>query len=212
MVIRRFGRRGEKIIPNRKRIFSVALITLVAAIIGRFAFPVRADVYMYLDEDGVVHFTNTPTSSDDKLYIEEPIKSLNSSQMSDRYDGLIRNASNQYEIAFPLLKALIKVESDFDPYAVSRRGAKGLMQLMPDNIAVLRIKNVFDPSENIMGGAKYFKQLLNTFEENIPMALAAYNAGPKAVLHFGTIPPYGETEAFVNKVMTYYHLLNFNRR
>jgi len=106
-----------------------------------------------------------------------------------------------------LLKALIKIESDFNPLAISHAGAKGLMQIMPENIKALNIKDPFDPWENIMGGARYLKQLLKRFNGELHLALAAYNAGPNAVESYQRIPPFKETEDFVKKVLEYYSLL-----
>jgi soluble lytic murein transglycosylase len=103
---------------------------------------------------------------------------------------------------------LIKAESDFNPRAVSSAGAQGLMQLMPENIKSLNIKNPFDPRENIMGGAQYLKQLITRFGGKLPLALAAYNAGPGVVEQYQRVPPFRETENFVQQVMKFYTLLN----
>jgi soluble lytic murein transglycosylase len=124
---------------------------------------------------------------------------------SKQYDHLIRKASEKHGIAFSLLKALIKVESDFNPRAVSRSGALGLMQIMPENVAALNIKDPFDPSQNIMGGARYLGQLLQRFKGQLPLALAAYNAGPTVVERYRRVPPIKETEDYVQRVMRYYY-------
>lgn len=131
--------------------------------------------------------------------------SLNSG-VTDRYDDLITEASKKHGVSFSLLKALIKIESDFNPRAISSAGAKGLMQIMPENIMALNIKDPFDPLENIMGGARYLKQLIRRFDGKLPMALAAYNAGPNMVDRYKRIPPFEETENFVEKVMKYYSI------
>jgi soluble lytic murein transglycosylase-like protein len=107
-----------------------------------------------------------------------------------------------------LLKALIKTESDFDPRAVSKAGAMGLMQIMPENIRRLEIKDPFDPKDNVMGGARYLKQLINRFNGKLHLALAAYNAGPGVVEKYQRIPPFQETENFVKQVMEYYSIFN----
>ena len=101
---------------------------------------------------------------------------------------------------------MIKAESDFNPWAVSRAGAKGLMQIMPDNIRALNIKDPFDPWENIKGGAQYLKQLLERFNGDLPLALAAYNAGPNTVDRYRGIPPIQETRDFVDRVLKYYSI------
>jgi soluble lytic murein transglycosylase len=104
-----------------------------------------------------------------------------------------------------LVKAIIKAESDFNPKAVSKKGAMGLMQIMPQNFQDLQIENPFDPRENIMGGTRYFKYLYDRFDGKLALSLAAYNAGPTAVDHYNkSIPPYKETEQYVERVLRYY--------
>lgn len=175
------------------------------------AKPLYADIYVYVDSDGVLHFTNVPTSSksyDYKVYIKENPKKPLESYNEDLYDHVISEASNTHGVPFSLLKALIKTESDFNPWAVSSAGARGLMQLMPENIKTLKIKNPFDPRENIMGGTRFLKQLINRFNGKLPLALAAYNAGPGVVEKYQRVPPFQETENFVEQVMKYYSLFN----
>jgi soluble lytic murein transglycosylase len=167
---------------------------------------VHADIYRYIDENGVMHFTNTPTSSNQnfKLFLREKPK-INPRYSTKKYDDIIANASQQYGVSFPLLKAIIKAESDFDPQAVSKKGAKGLMQIMPENFKLLGIKDPFDPSQNIHAGARYFKQMYDRFKGKLALSLAAYNAGPTAVEHYKTVPPYDETEEYVRRVLKFYY-------
>jgi len=181
-------------------IFYIITLLLLAGI------AVHADIYRYIDENGVMHFTNTPTSSTQnfKLFLREKPK-VNPRYSTKKYDDIIANASQQYDVSFPLLKAIIKAESDFDPRAVSKKGAKGLMQIMPDNFKLLGIKDPFDPSQNIHAGARYFKQMYDRFKGKLSLSLAAYNAGPKAVDRYKTIPPYEETEEYVRRVLRYYY-------
>ncbi len=184
---------------------------LTIVVIGVLVIPTRADIYRFIDSNGVLHFTNMSVSSGYELFIKEKPVVSRKFLATNKYDTYIHQASKKYGIAFNLLKALIKVESNFDPRAVSRKGAKGLMQIMPENFKRLKIKDPFNPWQNIMGGAKYLKTLLKRFDGKLPLALAAYNAGPGKVEKYRNIPPYLETEEYVNRVIKYYHILKKTR-
>ncbi|MEJ2096361.1 MAG: transglycosylase SLT domain-containing protein [Deltaproteobacteria bacterium] len=177
------------------RAISITFLVMVPSITA-------ADIYMSIDSNGVLHFTNAPTSSQYRLYFKEHPKKKASLKS---YDHLIGEASQAIGLPFHLLKALIRVESNFDSNAVSKKGAMGLMQIMPENIKALKIRDPFDPRDNIMGGAYYLKTLLNRFEGKLPLALAAYNAGPTIVDQYQAIPPIKETMDFVKKVMEFYY-------
>ena len=177
------------------------------------AAPCEAGIYKYEDERGVIHFTNCPRDPKFKLYIREnkdevgeetKTVSLQSTKDSDYYDALISECSKKYEVDFALIKAIIRAESGFNPSAVSRQGAKGLMQLMPATASRMNVSNVFNPKENIEGGVRYFKYLLSLFNNDLRLSLAAYNAGENIVSQLGTIPPYRETVDYVRRVLNYY--------
>ena len=168
------------------------------------------DIYRYIDADGVVHFTNTPTAEGYILYLKE--KRGNRVQARTRrfkagpdvYDNIILKAARVFGVDHALIKAVIHAESGFNPNAVSSKGARGLMQIMPMNDVSLNISNPFDPSQNIMGGTRYLKRMLNRYNEKLALAIAAYNAGPSAVDKYKRIPPYEETQTYVQRVMSLY--------
>ena len=176
------------------------------------AVPTSAGIYRYEDENGVIHFTNCPRDSKFKLYIKESkedVETLDQSLIqyakdSNRYDQLISEFCEKYQVDFALIKAMIRAESGFNPYAVSRKGAKGLMQLMPQTALRMNISNIHNPKENIEGGVRYVKYLLSLFNDDLRLSLAAYNAGENLVSEIRSIPPYRETVDYVRKVLIYY--------
>jgi len=177
------------------------IFTLIAAVSS-----VHADIYMYIDANGVMHFTNTPTSNEHeyKVYVKERTSISKKFSATNKYDHFISNASEQTGVDSRLLKAMIKAESDFDPRAISKKGAMGLMQIMPENFKMLDLENPFDPLQNIRAGARYFQKLYKRFNGKLALSLAAYNAGPTAVDRYKRIPPYQETEEYVRRVLRYY--------
>jgi len=186
------------------KLFGILTLSLLASIV--LGSPVQADIFRYIDENGVMHYTNAPTSSIQKYRLflkEKPV--ITRRYSTEKYDNLISDASERYGVSFPLLKAIIKAESDFDPLVVSKKGATGLMQIMPQNFKSLGIKDPFDPWQNINAGARYFKQMFDRFNGKLSLSLAAYNAGPTAVDRYKTIPPYEETEEYVRRVLKYYY-------
>jgi soluble lytic murein transglycosylase-like protein len=116
------------------------------------------------------------------------------------YEGLIREASALYRIDASLIRSIMQAESAFDPSAVSRAGAMGLMQLMPDMAEAFGVEHPFDPRENIMGGARLLRELLDQHHGNVKLTVASYNAGPTAVANYGGVPPFPETQGYVKKV------------
>jgi len=153
--------------------------------------PAWAGIYYYTDEKGQIYVT----------YQEE---GLAIETKGDGFDLFIKKLAEKHNLDPLLVKAVIKVESDFEVEALSRKGAQGLMQLMPQTARDLKVKDVWDPHHNIEGGVKYLRKMFDKFNNNLSLALAAYNAGPNKVKQYGRIPPYPETQRFVRKVISYY--------
>lgn len=166
-----------------------------------------ADIYKYVDENGITIFTNVPDSRDYKKVLTEK----NAGQNRDDFDDIIHSLSSKYNIEPSLIKAVITVESNWNYNAVSHKGAMGLMQLMPGTAKDLSVSNPFDPEENIEGGTRYLRYLLDRFND-LPLALAAYNAGPGTVQSSGGIPSITETEQYVKKVLSLYKKTTYNSR
>ena len=162
--------------------------------------PADADIYRYVDASGRVHFTDTPTHGRWDMYKKE---SAPAGSVHRSYNDIIRRHATSYRLEEALVKAVIKVESDYQPRTVSKKGAQGLMQLIPSTAKLLRVANPFDPSENIRGGSEYLRKMLDMFDNDLELALAAYNAGPTTVKRYGGIPPYNETQNYVKRVKRY---------
>jgi soluble lytic murein transglycosylase-like protein len=188
-----------------------------AALAACLAVPASADIYSFRDEKGVVHFTNiSGLDNRYKLVRKEngsPIIPaaygrvyMPSQQDLEKYASIIQTASKVYGVESSLIHAVISAESQYNQYAVSRTGAMGLMQLMPDTARRYGVQNMMDPAENIQGGVRYLADLLVMFKGRIDLAVAAYNAGENAVIRYGhTIPPYAETRTYVPRVLAFYH-------
>ena len=167
--------------------------------------PALADIYMRVGKNGTVYFSNVPVSNNYRLYMKTRQRSNNFKRYNNvLYRKIILKASNKYKVSSRLIEAVIKAESGFNDEAVSDKGAEGLMQLMPGTQRQLNVLKPFNPSQNIYGGTKYLKSLIVRYNGDLPLALAAYNAGSKAVKKYGGIPPYSETRGYVNEVMKYY--------
>ena len=168
----------------------------------------RGDIYQSLEPDGTLSFTDVPTDSRFRkvapgltgISPRAPVKNL---------DRTIARHSLRHQLHPALLAAIIKAESDFDPTAVSKAGAVGLMQLMPQTARKLNVRDIYDPDENIGGGARLMRSLLDRFNGNLPLALAAYNAGADRVERYRTLPPIQETRRFVTKVLRFYRAFLF---
>jgi hypothetical protein len=184
---------------------------LALVLLAPIARPVCADIYRYVDEDGVIHFSNVPNHYRYRLYISDG--NMDYQAYFDRYDKIIRQAARKHGIDSSLIKAVIRAESDFDKHAVSSKGAQGLMQLMPETAKELEVEDSFDPKENIHAGVRYLKRQLKNFQNDVSLALAAYNAGENAVRRYGhRIPPYKETRTFVDRVLRYWDEFNLQRQ
>lgn len=164
----------------------------------------RADVYRYVDEQGIIHFTNVPDNGKFKLWIRENRVLLKSALGNVKYDSLIAAAAERYHVDCALIKAVIKAESNFNNRAVSPKGAQGLMQLMPKTASIFQVRDSFEPESNIEGGVRYLRYLINIYNGHLPFVLAAYNAGEKAVARHQGIPPYAETRNYVRRVLDLY--------
>ena len=178
---------------NRNVFFAAAALT---AIVLWFS-SAQASMYMYVDRDGTVHLTNVPTHSKYR-----PFYGLGKFA-GKKYSHHINRASRIYGLDPELVNAVIKAESDFQPQAVSSKGAMGLMQLMPETVQDMGVDDPFEPEDNIEGGVKYLSGLLKRFG-SVELAVAAYNAGPGNVDKYKGIPPFDETRTFVARVMRYY--------
>jgi soluble lytic murein transglycosylase len=181
-------------------------------IISLAVWPVAAgaDIYRYVDPDGVVHFSNAPPDGKYEVYLREAPKVRPALPLagSPPMDEWMTNYADRYARAHnlspALVRAIIKAESNGQRKAVSRKGAKGVMQLMPFTSKRLNVSDPFDPIENIEGGVRYIKELLATFDGDLTNTIAAYNAGPAAVKKYRGIPPYQETRQYVRRVMELY--------
>lgn len=166
----------------------------------------QAVIYKYIDENGVICYTNSPFGKKAEMVISaEQRQSIQRYKNTLDYSSIVYDKATKYNIDPSLIKAIIKAESNWNPAAISKKGAIGLMQLMPFTAREMNVRNPFNPEDNIEGGVKYFKLLLKQFNNDLTLALAAYNAGPRTVERFGFVPPITETRQYVSKVL---HLYN----
>lgn len=202
--------------PSISPIVAFSIRVILLSVIP-FVHTSYADMYSYIDENGVQHYTNIPPTDGryrlkwkTKRTFTRPIGAYN---YPKSYEDEIFRAAKQYNIDPDLVKAVIKVESNFSSTAVSQKGAVGIMQLMPETARDYSVNDPFNPTENINGGTRYLKELMEMFNGNLRLALAAYNAGQNAVIKYGfRIPPYAETIDYVERVLTHYTNLKENNK
>lgn len=197
---------------------SIILVSTLALLVSAPVTQAVAEIQQYTDENGVIHFSNlgagkkyrkTKSRSKAAQKQETALRAApaqaSSHKNPDAYSAMINNACDRHGVDPALVQAVVKVESNFDPFALSRKGAMGLMQLMPQTALTLNVRNSFDPGENIDGGVKYLRYLIDRYEGNLSLALAAYNSGETAVKKWGTVPPYPETRNYVAKILKLYN-------
>jgi soluble lytic murein transglycosylase-like protein len=207
---------------RRSQVFGLVLLAAAAA-------PCHADIYAFLDENGVAHFSDFPLDSRYQLYMKTPQMEITlreapapepappaaaatfgrvvPMQAGKRYADMIAKVAREQKLEPALLHAVIAVESAYNPQAKSPKGATGLMQLMPDTAKRYGVTDLLNPLENLRAGARYLRDLLGMFNNNLRLVLAAYNAGEGAVIRSGNaIPNYPETRAYVPRVLQHYEV------
>ena len=204
----------------------VVLICCMTVFFGAQVYAGSADIYKYTDDNGVIHFSNVSVATGKKFKtvstltasrtevrkpaanapsVAEATSEYPQQAVESSYSDLIKEACLRHGVDPALVHAVVKVESDFNPFALSKKGAMGLMQLMPQTALNWSVKNTYSPHENIDGGVRYLRYLLDRYEGNLSLALAAYNAGETAVQKWGTIPPFQETQQYVSKILKLYN-------
>lgn len=170
----------------------------------------QAEIARSVGSDGVLELSNAGSKrpgvskSSSKKRVRAVMPQATSASQKSSYDEYIREAARLYHLPEALIRAVIKVESNFDPRAVSPANAQGLMQMLPATAERMMVTDIFDPRQNILGGSRYLRVLANTFNGNLQLTIAGYNAGEGAVARYGGIPPYEETQNYVVKVLEYY--------
>lgn len=160
------------------------------------------EIYRYVGSNGTIYMTNVP--SDQKFAPVMGKRTYHASVSDQELEGAVARYAQEYHLSPALLMAVMKAESDFNPTVISKAGAVGLMQLIPETAIRHGVRNLYDTRENIAGGARHLRYLLDRFHGNIRLALAAYNAGERKVDRYRQIPPFKETRTYVKKVMGFY--------
>lgn len=197
---------GKFMLTHRLVLSTVTLLLALSPALS------SADIYKYEDSEGVLHFTDAPTDRKFKVFMRDIQKDKRLrtnfgfgkiSRNPAEFDHIINSCASEFGVDKALVKAVIHAESGYNPNALSNKGAAGLMQLMPGTAHDLKVADSFNPSDNIRGGVRYLRFLLDTFKGNVTLALAAYNAGLTKVAKHGGVPPYEETRNYVSKVLNY---------
>ena len=202
---------AEEFVAGKAAVFRYLNTGVFALAVLAWAAAAPAQVYKWVDEDGIVNYSNTapPGDSDFSVlrfpcYASDPkCRSVSWEKVplnTRSFEGEIRAAARSNAVDEALIRAVIHAESAYQPDAVSPKGAQGLMQLMPDTQSEVAVSNPFDPAQNIRGGAAYLARLLDEFSDDLELAAAAYNAGPSAVYRHGGIPPFEETREYVRRI------------
>jgi transglycosylase-like protein with SLT domain/uncharacterized protein DUF4124 len=205
---RRAAPRGEADRRQADRRMGRAGASVLAAAIGLTAVSAEAQIYTRRNSNGTVEATNVPDAADFRLtYIGKGTLIHSAAfRLRPNYNGEFNHhidaAATLHGVSTELVRAVIQVESEFDPLARSSKGAQGLMQLMPDTARRMGVANAFDPRQNIFGGVRYLRQLLDMFRGDVALTAAAYNAGENAVTRYGGVPPFRETRGYVQKVQS----------
>ena len=188
----------------------VSFFAAVFLLFSVLAADAGADIYRYVDENGVVCYTDAPLNRKAERVVKSDLSTARGSgeamslQQRD-FHTIVQDKANKYDLDPSLVHAVIKTESNGNPRAVSRKGAMGLMQLMPTTASDMDVRNPFDPEENIDGGSKYLRYLIERFGGDLTLALAAYNAGPKTVEKTRSVPQIPETKQYVKRVLSLYN-------
>lgn len=188
-----------------KRIACVAV--LIGVLWGAFPPAAGGDIYWFQDEQGIVHMSNVPVDARFRFKERERRQKetkILSGKRKRGYDKLIDKVARAEGLDSDLLRAVVETESNFDPNAVSKKGAVGLMQLMPETARGMGVTDLTHPAENLEAGARHLKRLIDKYEGQLTLALSAYNAGEKAVERYKGIPPFPETQDYVRKVLKAY--------
>ena len=195
----------ESRMPFTSSAFAITgcLLFVLASSLSFSTSTAQGEIYQYIDAKGTVSLTNVPSDTRYRRVGRLPQR-LRPMLSTQELEPIISRFSSQHQLHPALIQAVIKAESNFDPQAVSRAGAVGLMQLMPQTAIRMNVRNLYDPEDNIGGGTKYLKHLLDRFHGDLPLALAAYNAGERVVDRYQSLPPIDETRRYVRKVLRYY--------